>query len=692
MDASDVCESLIVWLGTISNIEAPHDSPADLCDGAAVAEALTSIAPDWFDQEWLSRIKRDVGDNWRLKVSNLKKIVKRVTDYYEQILHQQIESLQMPDVNLIGEHADTSELGRLLQLILGCAVHCENKHEYIQRIMQLEEEVQHAVMGAIQELMQKGIPSTVPGDAYKQLEEEHHHTLQQLHSALAEREELEQQRFELKLEVETLKEERISLVQESERLTKQLKEIHNPDSPDSPYGQKQQQMHRQLEQLKQEKFEREHEIDDHRLKLGLLEKQLNDLQQKNEDLHSMAEQAQRWKDEVDELRHEAVKVEKLELTLDSYKKKVEDTSELRKQVRTLEDKNRTYMQQTMELEDELRKLASVKSQLESYKKQVHQLDVELREERKQSDKVSFELRRVTESLEEANQENQRLIAKNRQLMDLQDEIDLGHSAPHITHSLPSPTSAAPLSAQVMAPQLEERITELERENEMLKARQRSPVSDAEQQVQLLQSQLDDVAQINGRLERELRTSHQKVYELETQIGSAGSQGANRQQRMAQEELARKATELHEADKRLKSAADTINQLQDKVATTEEEKRLMEKKYKKYLDKAKKVIEQLGGSTEAKAGQSPKIDLMQRQLAEKDKMYESLEREFCQYKEMRDREERCTVSAWYNMGLQLQRRATEERLASSAGVSFLSRQRHALSKQKHVASANPLGEK
>lgn len=58
--------------------------------------------------------------------------------------------------------------------------------------------------------------------------------------------------------------------------------------------------------------------------------------------------------------------------------------------------------------------------------------------------------------------------------------------------------------------------------------------------------------------------------------------------MTQEELARKATELHEADKRLKSAADTINQLQDKVATTEEEKRLMEKKYKKYLDKAKKV--------------------------------------------------------------------------------------------------------
>lgn len=77
-----------------------------------------------------------------------------------------------------GEHADASELSRLLQLVLGCAVHCENKHgmksvqqtiswlrcvwelcvclEYIQTIMQLEESVQHAVMGAIQEVCSAG--------------------------------------------------------------------------------------------------------------------------------------------------------------------------------------------------------------------------------------------------------------------------------------------------------------------------------------------------------------------------------------------------------------------------------------------------------------------------------------------------------------------------------------------------------
>lgn len=46
---------------------------------------------------------------------------------FMQILGQQIDDFTLPDVNLIGEHADAAELGRMLQLILGCAVNCEQK-------------------------------------------------------------------------------------------------------------------------------------------------------------------------------------------------------------------------------------------------------------------------------------------------------------------------------------------------------------------------------------------------------------------------------------------------------------------------------------------------------------------------------------------------------------------------------------
>lgn len=114
-----------------------------------------------------------------------------------QILGQHINDFTLPDVNLIGEHSDASELGRMLQLILGCAVNCEQKQgaylilcvclstcvwyviwywktrflwynwlrgshhfvlfllrslEYIQTIMMMEESVQHVVMTAIQEV------------------------------------------------------------------------------------------------------------------------------------------------------------------------------------------------------------------------------------------------------------------------------------------------------------------------------------------------------------------------------------------------------------------------------------------------------------------------------------------------------------------------------------------------------------
>ena len=44
-----------------------------------------------------------------------------------QFLGQQISEELIPDLNRISENSDPTELGRLLQLILGCAVNCERK-------------------------------------------------------------------------------------------------------------------------------------------------------------------------------------------------------------------------------------------------------------------------------------------------------------------------------------------------------------------------------------------------------------------------------------------------------------------------------------------------------------------------------------------------------------------------------------
>lgn len=54
----------------------------ELSDGVAIAEALTQIAPEYFTPLWNTKIKTDVGNNWRLKVSNLKKILDGVVSEY----------------------------------------------------------------------------------------------------------------------------------------------------------------------------------------------------------------------------------------------------------------------------------------------------------------------------------------------------------------------------------------------------------------------------------------------------------------------------------------------------------------------------------------------------------------------------------------------------------------------------------
>ncbi|XP_064928165.1 protein hook-like isoform X2 [Columba livia] len=54
-------------------------------------------------------------------------------------LGQQISEELIPDLNRISENSDPTELGRLLQLILGCAVNCERKQELMLNALLAEE-------------------------------------------------------------------------------------------------------------------------------------------------------------------------------------------------------------------------------------------------------------------------------------------------------------------------------------------------------------------------------------------------------------------------------------------------------------------------------------------------------------------------------------------------------------------------
>uniref|UniRef100_A0A8C1VMV1 Hook microtubule tethering protein 3 n=1 Tax=Cyprinus carpio TaxID=7962 RepID=A0A8C1VMV1_CYPCA len=676
---TDCCESLKGLLLSQTHIQtfavdAPCSVVDELTSGVAMAQVLQKM--------YVNRIKPDVGDNWRLKISNLKKILKGILDYNHEVLGQQINDFTLPDVCLIAEHSDAAELGRMLQLILGCAINCEQKQEYIQTIMMMEESVQHVVMTAIQELMSKETPVSSGSDSYVELDRQLKKTVEELNDALATKEEIAQRCHELDMQVAALQEEKSSLLAENQVLMERLNQSDSIEDLNSPAGRRHLQLQAQLEQLQEETFRLEAAKDDYRIRCEELEKELMEVRGQNEELTSLAEEAQSLKDEMDVLRHSSDKVSKLEAQVEAYKKKLEDLGDLRRQVKLLEEKNTSYMQNTVTLEEDLRKANAARGQLETYKRQVVELQNKLSEESKKADKMEFEYKRVKEKVDSLQKEKDRLRTERDSLKETIEELRcVKAQESQLTSGLVPLGSNEPsdlLSAEIVTPEFRERLIRLQHENKMLKLAQEG--SDNEQ-IALLQSLLEDANSRKNELETENRLVNQRllegqsqVEELQKSLQEHGSKAEDDKLMDATNELQKKSAAIEELENK-HSSIQRIEELEDALKKKDEDMKQMEERYKKYLEKAKSVIRTL--DPKQNQGSAPEVQALKTQVHERERMLMSLQKEYDKVSSQKDQEEKLIVSAWYNMGMALQKKATEDRLAiPGSAQSFLARQRHA----------------
>ncbi|XP_041090324.1 protein Hook homolog 3 isoform X2 [Polyodon spathula] len=694
VDRVELCESLMTWIQTFG-VEASCKKIDDLTNGVVMAQVLQKIDPAYFDDNWINRIKTEAGDNWRLKISNLKKILKGILDYNHEILGQQINDFTLPDVNLVGEHSDAAELGRMLQLILGCAVNCDQKQEYIQTIMMMEESVQHVVMTAIQELMSKETPVASGNYAYVDLDRQLKKTVEELNDALATKEEIAQRCHELDMQVATLQEEKGSLLAENQILMERLNQSDSIEDPNSPAGRRHLQLQSQLEQLQEETFRLEAAKDDYRIRCEELEKEIGELRGQNEELTSLADEAQSLKDEMDVLRHSSDKVAKLEGMVDSYKKKLEDLGDLRRQVKLLEEKNTLYMQNTVSLEEELRKANAARGQLETYKRQVVELQNRLSEESKKADKMEFEYKRLKEKVDSLQKEKDRLRTERDSLKETIEELRCVQAQEgQLTAGLVPlgrQDSTDCLAAEIVTPEYRERLIRLQHENKILKLNQEG--SDNEK-IALLQSLLEDANSRKNELETENRLVNQRLLEVQSQVDelqkSLQEQGSKTDDsiilkkkyeehleklREVHSELQKKRAYIEDLEPKYNNSSQKVEELEEALRKKDEDMKQMEDRYKKYLEKAKSVIRTL--DPKQNQGSAPEVQALKNQLQERERMLHSLEKEYEKTKGQRDQEEKLIVSAWYNMGMALQKKAAEDRLASTGtGQSFLARQRQA----------------
>ncbi|CAG01687.1 unnamed protein product, partial [Tetraodon nigroviridis] len=682
--------------------------------------------PAYFTESWLSRIKTDVEDNWRLKMNNLKKILQHVVDYYSEVLVQDISHLPLPDVVLVAEHADPVELGRLLQLVLGCAVKCERKQEYIQIIMTLEEAVQHVVMTAIQELISKEVVVQAGAEPSGDLEHQLKKALEELTELLAEKEELSQRCQELDIQVALLQEERNSLLAENDVLTDRANQLDTFDDLSTPSGRKHSQLQQQLELLQEENFRLEAAKDDYRIHCEDLEKQLIEVQHRSDELTSLAEESRALKDELDVLRNCSDRVVMLEASVETYKRKLENLGDLKRQMKLLEENNMTYMQNTVSLEEELRKANAARAQLETYKRQVQELHKKMTEETRRADNLAFEMRKLEEKHETVIKEKERIIMERESLKEINEELRCSQAQQHQLSQAASSPSHENLAAELMPIEYREKFIRLQHENKMLRVQQEEC---EREKIAALQAQLEEAHKAQSELDTENRLKQERVGELQQQVEDLQKalqiQAIKPDESNLKKKLDAHMVQLNEAQDEIMKKRELLENFQHDNSQTsveqgescllvalkvdelmaalkkkDDDMRAMEERYKMYLEKARNVIRALDPKLNPATAE---IQALRNQLGERDKQIASLERQ-CEQARLREHEEKMIVTAWYNkrqlltvssclhpQSLNFQRLAMESRLggctAASPSQSFLSQQRQVANAPRRALSVN-----
>lgn len=649
--------SLMTWLNTF-DIPGPHDTIEEICDGVAMAQVLNLLAPDHFNTTWLSKVT-EVGVNVRLRGNNLRKVLTGILDYYKDVIGLHMTEFPLPDVNRIVEK-NVEQVGRLLQLILGVAINCSNKEEYIQNIMGMEETVQQVIMQAIQEVLMmqstQSLPNVEDDAQVKKLMDEMEQTKQQ-------KEILAQKCHELEMRLNLLQEEKSNLSAEFENLQAQI--VSRTGGGPVETGIRYKELKKQNETIKEELESMETQRDEFQAKNDELESRLEESEIREAELQKFATQSRGLKDELDILREKSDKVEKYEAIIETYKNKLGEMGDLKRQIKLLEDKNTEYMQTNMDLEEELGKASSRKPHMEVYKKQAAELNLKLTSETERADKIEFENAKLLEKLETLSVEKDRIAAERVALKETNEELKLaaqvGQRSPEFSGQLTDEPDSGML--ENIPPSIKERLLRLQRENKQLRAR--TAKHGQNQDSTVLQNMVDDMKEREEELSKKNREANKKIMDLEARLEETRTLAAHVVPKVpgSREELELKLAEAHKKN----------GSLQETLEKKQVEMQGMEERYKKYIEKAKSVIKTLDPKQNPNA--APEMSALKSQIQEKDKVIDELEKETEKAKAIREMEERLMASAFYDLSMKLHRGSVESRLQNlSQGQSFLARQR------------------
>uniref|UniRef100_A0A8B9NP12 Coiled-coil domain containing 88C n=1 Tax=Accipiter nisus TaxID=211598 RepID=A0A8B9NP12_9AVES len=375
----------------------------DLVDGVVLNKIMLQIDPRPTNQ----RVNKHVNNDTYLRVQNLTILVRNIKTYYQEVL-QQLIVMNLPNVLMIGKDPlsgkSMDEIKKLLLLVLGCAVQCERKEEFIERIKQLDIETQAAIVSHIQEVThnQENVFDLqwleLPDMAPEELESLSRNMVFHLKRLIDERDECTEVIVDLTQERDYL---------QSQQPPSPLK-APSPDSspnPANPLSNEDKQhlaveladTKAKLRRIRQELEEKSEQLVDSKHEVEQLTLELQKIKQENIHLASDARSARAYRDELDSLRERANRVERLEMELVRCKEKLHDVDFYKARMEELREDNIILIETKAMLEEQLTMARARGDKLHELEKENLQLKSKLHDVELDRD---TDKKRIEELLEE----------------------------------------------------------------------------------------------------------------------------------------------------------------------------------------------------------------------------------------------------------------------------------------------------
>ncbi|KAM3863265.1 girdin [Diretmus argenteus] len=391
---------LVSWVKTVGhptvNDGTNLSEYIELVDGIYLNEIMLEINP----KATVQRTNKKVNNDPTLRIQNLSILIRQIKAFYQESL-QQLVMMPLPNVLVLGRNPlseqGLEEVKKLLLLLLGCAVQCEKKEEYIERIQTLDFDTKAAIASHIQEVTHN---------------QENVVDLQWLESGEMPPEDLDNLSRNLAFHLKRLVDERDTQLETIVELTQerdcvQLSPLapwatHSPsDSPSMRRTESRQHLSVELadakariRRLRQELEEKSEQLLDTRQELENMEVEFKRLQQESYQLLSDVRSARAYRDEVDVLREKAIRVDKLESELSRYKERLHGIEFYKARVEELKEDNQVLLETKTMLEEQLDgnrarsdKLHLLEKESLQLKSKIHDLEMERDMDRKRMEEL-----------------------------------------------------------------------------------------------------------------------------------------------------------------------------------------------------------------------------------------------------------------------------------------------------------------